>query len=263
MTGRVLRERVISALVFAPIVAGAFYAGGAGFALLILAISTLGAAEYRGLLAQAGIDIDIWFVPVCAAVALSACLSPKSFVVSLLAGALVLMSLSLRKGSAPVAMYSVSGEVYIAGLLGSLSLLRNGPDGKAWALFVLFVTWATDVMAYAGGSVLGRHKLAPGISPGKSWEGAAAGLVGSVLAGTIAGTLLKMPWFVSTVGALGLGVLAEMGDLVESSLKRYCKAKDSGKFMPGHGGCLDRFDSLLFSGAGGLLLRMIVKIMSH
>ncbi len=256
------RERLLSSLVFAPIVGAAFYLGELYFAGLVLLVSVLGAIEYRKMMSAAGIGIHAAFVPVSAAVALVGYLRPHMFVAALTGGAVLVLSIALiRDGTAPAVMYSLSGEMYIGGLLGSLSLLRGGPQGKNWALFVLLVTWATDVGAYLGGITFGRHKLAPQISPGKSWEGALAGVAAAALGGGILAGLVKLPLAYSVVAGAFLGVLAELGDMVESSLKRFAKVKDSGKTIPGHGGILDRFDSLLFTGAGGLLMRTLHRLL--
>ena len=256
-----LRQRVLSSFVFVPIVFGAFYLGGPYFSALLLALSLLGAHEYRKMMLMGGIDLHVSFVPICAVVALVGYYRPPLFAAALSAGAVTVLSIALvRSGSAPSAMYSLSGEMYIGGLLGSLSILRAGPDGRAWALFTLLVTWATDVGAYFGGSVFGKHKIAPAVSPGKSWEGAASGVAAAALAGAVLARFTPFAPGFGALGGAGLGVLAEFGDLVESSLKRFAKVKDSGQLIPGHGGVLDRFDSLLFAGVGGLLIRTLHRM---
>lgn len=256
------RERLVSSLVIVPIVAGAFYMGGWYFLAFVLAVALFAAVEYRQLITSAGIEISWVFVAVSAAVALSGQIRPSFYVASLIGGALLLLSTALfRTGSAPSAMYSLSGEMYVGGLLGALTLLRAGTNGRTWALLTLLCTWATDVGAYLGGVAFGKHKMAPAISPGKSWEGAVCGLLSAVLVGAaLAGPLGFPVGFAAIAGAV-MGALAELGDLVESSLKRFAKVKDSGKIIPGHGGILDRFDSLLFTGAGGLLIRTLHSLM--
>ena len=136
-------------------------------------------------------------------------------------------------------------------------MLRSGAGGREWSLFVLLVTWVTDVGAYIGGTKFGKHRLAPKISPGKSWEGALCGALAAAVTGGAMARALGLPVTFAVVGGGFLGILAELGDLLESSLKRFGSVKDSGRVMPGHGGVLDRFDSLLFTGAGGLLLRAL------
>lgn len=141
------------------------------------------------------------------------------------------------------------GFLYLPLLLGHLSLLRGLPFGREWIFLVLLIVMAGDTAAYFSGVSLGRRKLYPAVSPNKSVEGAIGGLAGS-----LAGALVARYWFFPALtlpdclflGIL-LGVLGQLGDLFESMLKRGFGVKDSGKIIPGHGGILDRLDSLLFA----------------
>jgi phosphatidate cytidylyltransferase len=122
-------------------------------------------------------------------------------------------------------------------------------SGTLWTLTAILVTWATDTAAFATGSAWGRHKLAEWLSPKKTWEGAVSGLLAS-LATTVAcvlvfGLHLSLP--AAIAAGLALGVIAQIGDLAESLLKRQTGVKDTGTMIPGHGGVLDRLDSLLFT----------------
>lgn len=259
---RVFKERTLSALVFAPLVASAFYFGRWYFLGLIAVVALLAGREYEKLITATGVAIEPLFPVICAVVAVSGHFSgPVNLVTALAGGALILLSLSIWRRSFPSAMFALSGMTYIGGLLGCLSLLRSGEDGRAWSLIVLTATWATDVGAYLGGMAFGRHKMAPSISPGKSWEGAFSGLALSVIAEGMASGYLGISAGLGVLAGLFLSILGEMGDLLESLLKRYAQVKDSGRLMPGHGGVLDRFDSLLFTGAGGLLLRTLYRMM--
>ncbi len=138
------------------------------------------------------------------------------------------------------------GQVYIALPLAYLFLLRS--HGFAPAAAALLMVWAADIGAYLVGSRLGRHKISPRLSPGKSWEG----MVGGVALATVAGVVLSLSMlgrgvqFGLWVGVV-TGLLAVLGDLGESAIKRWANTKDSGTFMPGHGGLLDRIDSILFA----------------
>jgi phosphatidate cytidylyltransferase len=147
---------------------------------------------------------------------------------------------------------TLAGALYTGGLLGYAPLLAArsgdtlGSEGMAWLLMVLLGAAACDTGAYFVGSTLGRHKLIPHISPGKTWEGLAGGVLGGVIAALALSGLLH----ISVPQAVVLGVLvcvaAVAGDLCESLLKRAVGVKDSGNLIPGHGGILDRLDSVLF-----------------
>lgn len=122
------------------------------------------------------------------------------------------------------------------------------PTGLWWLLAVLLGVWGFDSAAFFVGRYLGRHKLAPAISPAKSWEGVAGGLVVCIAATLLCTTIpLGVPWYLAVVLGVLIGAAATAGDLAESLIKRQTQVKDSGQIMPGHGGMLDRIDSLLFA----------------
>ena len=153
------------------------------------------------------------------------------------------------KGAGSSAALSVFAGVYTAFPPAYMILLRGRPGGKGLYYFLLLTAavWANDTAAYFAGSAWGRRKLAPAISPGKTWEGAAAGLAGAGLAGLgMAAAFGREPWSALMLGVF-LGLCGQLGDLFESMLKRDFGVKDSGSFLPGHGGVLDRFDSLFFA----------------
>ena len=113
-------------------------------------------------------------------------------------------------------------------------------------LYPLFLIWTNDVFAYLIGSMIGKNKLFPLVSPGKTWEGTIGGILLCAVVAMILGELwVKIPWTQAGIFGIAVGILATLGDLFESSLKRYFKVKDSGTMLPGHGGFLDRFDSFL------------------
>jgi phosphatidate cytidylyltransferase len=144
--------------------------------------------------------------------------------------------------------WTVLGGFYLGFLVPHWVFLFRLPNGRLWVLFVLTVIMVGDSVAYFIGRAFGKNKLAPRISPGKTMEGAWGYMLGSALAGLVAGKLLfESSNSVELVGlALMLGVLGQLGDLFESWIKRVFAVKDSGQLLPGHGGLLDRLDSLVF-----------------
>lgn len=141
------------------------------------------------------------------------------------------------------------GFLYLPLLLGHLALLRSLPQGREWIFTVMLIVMASDTVAYFVGTAIGRRRLYPAISPKKSVEGALGGLLGGIAGALIAKFLWFEPLPVGAAFAIGvvLGLLGQIGDLFESLLKRSFGVKDSGTIIPGHGGLLDRLDSLLFA----------------
>lgn len=120
--------------------------------------------------------------------------------------------------------------------------------GLWWILIVLLGVWGFDTGAFFSGRFFGRHKLAPKISPAKTWEGVIGGMIFSIAFSLLLTVIpLKLPWYLAIVLGILIGVAATLGDLAESLIKRQTHVKDSGHFMPGHGGILDRVDSILFA----------------
>lgn len=158
---------------------------------------------------------------------------------------------------------SLAGALYIGWLFSHAILLRDlatplraAPlsvlhldPGVAWLFTVMAITWLQDTGAYFAGRAFGRHRMAPILSPKKTWEGAIGGLVGAMLGGMLGQWLLGLPVSLLVAALLGLvgGVLGPLGDLAESLIKRQVGLKDIGRIIPGHGGVLDRADSLLFT----------------
>jgi phosphatidate cytidylyltransferase len=146
-------------------------------------------------------------------------------------------------------IFQISAFFYPVIFLTYLQRLRDLPfHGLEWCLFSIFTVWLTDSAAYFIGSVVGRHKLAPNVSPNKSVEGSVAGAVGAVVSGCAFSLLTDIaPLCFVVCLALAIGITAQLGDLFESALKRAADLKDSGRVIPGHGGVLDRFDSILLA----------------
>ena len=148
------------------------------------------------------------------------------------------------------------GLVYIVPALVALLWLRGLPDGLRWVAFLAAIVWSGDIGAYLVGRLIGGPRLAPRISPGKTWSGAAGGTACAVLAGVavISGHL------VAALPALALSLAAQAGDLLESALKRRFGVKDSGRIIPGHGGLLDRLDGVLTAAPLAALLALTVRL---
>lgn len=143
----------------------------------------------------------------------------------------------------------IQGIIYIPVLLSFLILIRRQPDGVTWIFYLLGIIFAGDISAYYVGSYLGRHKLNPAVSPGKTIEGAVGGLAANLLAGSVGIIFFRpdLPWPAGIIFFLAVGIAGQVGDLFESELKRSSGIKDSGGLLPGHGGILDRIDALLFA----------------
>ncbi len=180
---------------------------------------------------------------------------PPFFIIALILIVLLLFILALRPNADfPVRLERISrhflGLFYIPFLLAQFVLLRHMEMGRHWILFTLVAVYFGDTTAFYVGRAWGRRKLAPKISPGKTFEGG----IGAV-AGSVAGAVLFKGFFFSALSfahaaalGAGIGVAGQLGDLWESVIKRSARVKDSGSLIPGHGGLLDRIDSVLFSG---------------
>lgn len=228
------------------------------FFLLVSLTILVGLYEFYGM-ARAGGSQPLVPVGMAGGLVLS-CLAflgaSAPWLLSALAGLVVLMLVSLLMGgtdpkeAASRGAITLFGLIYVAGLLSFPALLRAMVSGTTYIFYLVLVTWAGDVGAFYVGTLMGRRSLCPVISPKKTVEGSVGGLLCSVLA-----SCLARLWFWEGLGVvqtlalgLGLGVIGQVGDLCESMLKRGFAVKDTGRLIPGHGGVLDRLDSLLFTG---------------
>lgn len=236
--------------------------GGFLFMFCIAALAVLAWLEYVRAFAKIDIKLSLWVGMVCiiglvlSGAGMSAAFMPLLMLVLTLL--LFEMVFCHKDYSAIAACVSFTGVLYIGSGFYYIMQLRLGfpgqiltADGMQTGFLLLWLTligtWASDTFAYFTGFFLGRHKLCPSISPKKTIEGFIGGLVGTVVAVTIIGWYISFPlWAMAVLGAF-IAVAATLGDLVESIFKRYTGIKDSGNLIPGHGGVLDRFDSLLFT----------------
>ena len=253
-----LRTRLISALVLLPLGLGALYLGGLAWAALLLA---------------AGIGMALEWARMC----MPARVAPASG----LAAAMALLAVLAAAGWAWLALVFVPalalavwlvwhGRALAAGVvwfglpvIALLWLRGTGDGGLVDVLFVLLVVWGSDIGAYLAGRRFGGPRLAPSISPAKSWCGAAGGLL-LAMAAAVALTAARggQVWVAAAVAAL-LSVLAQAGDLLESWVKRRAGVKDSGRLIPGHGGLLDRLDGLLVAAPAAAALAWILGDASY
>jgi phosphatidate cytidylyltransferase len=240
-------KRLITALVLLPIVVGVILAGGEWAVTALLAITGLLAYyEFDQLAAGNGIARAGW--PGMLA-GLALLLAPDPGTVVVLIG-LLGMALALRVGDLKDSMAGAGvftlGVVYIFGAWRCARELHA--ISPHWLMFAVLVSWAGDTAALYIGKAFGRRKLAPQVSPAKTWEGAAGSLVGGVLAGGVYAHFLlpAAPVKIVVLAAAG-NIAGQFGDLAKSAWKRGAGVKDSGTMLPGHGGWLDRIDASLFS----------------
>lgn len=169
---------------------------------------------------------------------------------------------SHRAGVRAVALDVGAGafvQVYVTFLAGLYVVLTGMPGGEWWTLASIIIVVTTDIGAYASGLAFGRHKLAPTISPGKTWEGFAGSILAAVVAGVLlAPLMLGQPWWLGALMGVLLALVGTMGDLTESLIKRDLGVKDISTWLPGHGGFLDRLDSILPSAAVAYATYLIV-----
>jgi len=176
--------------------------------------------------------------------------TPAMLVLTLFGSAMICLARFDPKTPVAEIFYKqVTGLIYISLFLGHLILIRNWNDGATWTFFLMAVIIAGDAAAYYVGRAIGRHKLAPSISPGKTVEGAVGGLTANLVVGAFFKKCCfpEFGWGYWIALIVVVGALGQTGDLVESMLKRSVGLKDSGGIFPGHGGFLDRIDALLFA----------------
>ena len=244
-----LPQRALSAGVLMPIALGAAYLGGWPFAVLVGAVAVLMAREWARLCGLNGFGAVavVHVLAVVAAVILSALAEITAALALVAAGVMVVAALSAS--SREHAAWPMIGIVYVALPAIACIYLRGDSDfGRAIIVWLFIVIWATDAGAYFVGRALGGPRLAPSISPGKTWAGLIGGIAAAAIAGAVAVMVMGlMPVLFLTLASAGIAVLAQLGDLIESWVKRRFNAKSSGRLIPGHGGMLDRVDGFVLA----------------
>ena len=257
---RTVGQRVITAVIAIPVVlAFVWLSGWWGFAVAIIAV-ILSVYELHNMMVHEGYHPLIWMSFALSILFLLAAMFPPQRLILLEVGlsAALLITLPLlfiRKkldGAMVDWSLTLAIPVYLGWPLSVFLLLRGFQGGITpgfwWVLTVFLGVWGFDSGAFFAGHFFGKHKLAPAISPAKTWEGVAGGLVFSIAAALLLTTWpLGVPWYLAILLGILIGIASTLGDLAESLIKRQTHVKDSGQFMPGHGGLLDRIDSLLFA----------------
>jgi phosphatidate cytidylyltransferase len=259
-------KRVLTALVLIPLVLAVVFLGKPWVVTLITAaLAALAAWEFLGMAEQGGAKPSRIAVLVAVMALFAGNYQYPDLTVYLL-GMLSLGLLICCTFISPVdrvmpdAAIAIFCLIYVGGTLLAVPALHEYPNGPSLVTFLLCVVWAGDITALYVGRAIGKHKLAPRLSPNKTWEGAAGSVLGSLLAA--AGLLALTEWsshlnsarlsfpdeiWYWLVLAIVINVAAQVGDLAESALKRSVGVKDSGTLLPGHGGVLDRIDALLLA----------------
>lgn len=250
-----LPKRALSALVFVPVLFAAIWFDEPWLSLLIGMVALLGALEFYRIVSQAG------WQPLTLLGSLWAVLfilnahseNPRTTPLLLASGAgISLVWLLFRPNGRRFLgnwLWTLGGAIYVGWMLSRFVPLRGLEEGRDWVFLVIFAIFAADTSAYFVGRALGRHPLVPAISPGKTWEGTMAGLLGGLGATFALTFILGLPlgWGQAAILGALIVIFALAGDLAESALKRRAGVKDSGWLIPGHGGVLDRIDSIVLS----------------
>lgn len=260
--------RLVSALVMAPPAVAAMWAGPPWRSALVVAAAGLMGWEWarlwgRGSLGRIGVLVILAGVAAVLTAAMGASLGGIGIA---LLGAVAALAVALAE-RAGEPLWVAAGMLWLT--LPCIAFLWIGEDpvaGRSALLWLLAVVWATDIGAYAAGRSIGGPRLAPRLSPNKTWAGFAGGLASAALVGAVAAPLTGAATPVLVPASMGLSIMAQLGDLAESLAKRHFGVKDSSGLVPGHGGLLDRLDSLLTAAAalgGATLLAGASPLMWH
>ncbi|MGM9567379.1 MAG: phosphatidate cytidylyltransferase [Clostridia bacterium] len=259
-----LKTRILSACVFVPVILAAVFFGSWVFTALVLAIVVIGGYEYGKMVEVNDCHFLPWlYYPSAVILVALAQLFPENPGILLaalfLSFAAYMIFFILSKYPLNAIAVNFAAVVYLPMTMCTAILLRSSIEDGMWFLYLLLIIqWFTDSGAYLLGSAFGRHKLMPKVSPKKSVEGAVGGIVVAVIGALLLNAFTGLlPVGLMIVAAVVVSIGGQIGDLCESAVKRWAGVKDSGKLIPGHGGVLDRFDSMLFASP---LLYFIVSV---
>lgn len=256
-----MMSRILVAIPGVALILAAVWLGGPVFAAFALAVALAALFEFFGLMAvPRHLQWAGYATAVLAVVLAWVATPPERALLFALAAGLVMTAVAAltfedrERITGRVALV-LMGAMYVALPAGVLVLTRDLPDGAGAIVNLLVGVWVFDTASYLSGRMWGRRKIAPRTSPNKTWEGFVGGLVGGTAAVWFAGLYMDwIRWWQSILIGLAICLAAYAGDLFESMIKRDVGVKDSGRILAGHGGILDRFDSLLFAALAGYFL---------
>ena len=236
--------RLVTSAVLAPIALGAVYLGFPVFQIVVAVTAAAVVWEFTQIVEKSGFTIRIGLA--IAATVFSVAITPYNLLLASFAVVVVWAYLFATDKSGHRLKNSSTQAGLICAALPSVCLvLVHSTGGASTVYWLLAVVWGTDVGAYIFGRLIGGPRLAPAISPNKTWSGAICGLVCAILAVALANTVLEFTFGVFVIAlTVGFSVVAQLGDLAESRFKRLHDVKDSGTWLPGHGGVMDRVDGL-------------------
>ncbi|MEM1398243.1 MAG: phosphatidate cytidylyltransferase [Pseudomonadota bacterium] len=252
--------RAASSAILAPLFLAAIWYGSWPFVLAITALAGLAGYEWALLINKDGELKDALRPPLLlvTVVLVAGLVQISSGVILAVLGAIAI-ALAARKQNNPEPDLTGAGVLYLGLAAVAIVAIRLPlPDGLQWSIFLCAVVWGTDIGAYIVGRTVGGVRLAPAISPGKTWSGLFGGVIAAILAGLCVGLFFGSPALASLAFiALALTLISQAGDLLESFFKRRSGADDSGWLIPGHGGILDRVDGLM---PAAMLLWVVVAV---
>jgi phosphatidate cytidylyltransferase len=276
LTAVVLIPIVLLLVLRAPVPVLAFVAGVVALLAIHELLKLAESYNIRPLYLPTYIFVGVFFLLIAISPEATPALSTSGFafiaVCAAMLATFIFLAIAMRRdelsSAFPAAMVSAFALIYIALPMASLAQLREQWQGSFFLLYLLLLVWAGDIFAYFIGKALGTHRMSPRVSPKKTWEGAVASVIASVAVGMLMahyavsistallhthlielrdGVFTEPPMLPIVLLSIVLNIAAQLGDLVESVIKRGAGAKDSGAILPGHGGMFDRIDALLFA----------------